>query len=85
MFDGLGWCLYLPRDTEVTLTASTDLELAVAERAGHHEARPGAGLPDDVAIELRGGGNASRQVGSLMLPDFPADRLARHRGVDAGW
>ena len=31
--------------------------------------------PDDVDIELRGGGNASRQVGSLMLPDFPADRL----------
>ena len=31
--------------------------------------------PDDVNIELRGGGNASRQVGSLMLPDFPADRL----------
>ena len=30
VFDGLGWCLYLPRDTEVTLTASTDLELAIA-------------------------------------------------------
>jgi 5-deoxy-glucuronate isomerase len=31
--------------------------------------------PDDTKIELRGGGNASRQVNSLMLPDFPADRL----------
>jgi 5-deoxy-glucuronate isomerase len=31
VFAGLGHCLYLPRDTEVTLTASTDLEIAIAE------------------------------------------------------
>ena len=50
--------------------------MAVAESAGDREVRAGPGFtPDDVAIELRGGGNASRQVGSLMLPDFPADRL----------
>jgi 5-deoxy-glucuronate isomerase len=73
--DGLGWCLYLPRDTEVTLTASTDLELAVAAAPATQTYAPVLVSPDDVDIELRGGGNASRQVGSLMLPDFPADRL----------
>ena len=75
VFDGLGWCLYLPRQSEVTLTASTDLELAIAAAPATQTFAPVLVSPDDVAIELRGGGNASRQVGSLMLPDFPADRL----------
>jgi 5-deoxy-glucuronate isomerase len=75
VFDGLGHCLYLPRDTEVTVTAATALELAVAEAPATERHEPVLVTPDDVGIELRGGGNASRQVGSLMLPDFPADRL----------
>ena len=75
VFEGLGHCLYLPRDTEVTVTATTALELAVAEAPATERHEPVLVTPDDVAIELRGGGNASRQVGSLMLPDFPADRL----------
>ena len=75
VFDGLGWCLYLPLDTAATLTAVSDLEIAVA--AAPAETRYAVALvgPDDIEIELRGGGNASRQVGSLMLPDFAADRL----------
>ena len=75
VFDGLGHCLYLPRDTAVVVTATTDLELAVAEAPATERHEPVLVTPDDVGIELRGGGNASRQVGSLMLPDFPADRL----------
>jgi 5-deoxy-glucuronate isomerase len=75
VFDGLGWCLYVPLDTAVTLTAVSDLEIAVA--AAPAKTRYAVALvgPDDIDIELRGGGNASRQVGSLMLPDFAADRL----------
>jgi 5-deoxy-glucuronate isomerase len=75
VFDGLGWCLYLPRDTAVTVTAVDDLELAVASAPATVRHEPVLVTPDDITIELRGGGNASRQVGSLMLPDFPADRL----------
>ena len=75
VFAGLGHCLYLPRDTEVTLTASTDLEIAIAEAPATEKFAPVLVTPDDIDIELRGGGNASRQVGSLMLPGFPADRL----------
>jgi 5-deoxy-glucuronate isomerase len=75
VFDGLGWCLYVPLDITVTLTAVSDLEIAVA--AAPAKTRYAVALvgPDDVDIELRGGGNASRQVGSLMLPGFAADRL----------
>ena len=31
--------------------------------------------PADVEIEIRGAGNATRQVNNIMMPDFPADRL----------
>lgn len=75
VFDGLGHCLYLPRDSEVSVTAATALELAVAEAPATGRLEPVLVTPDDVDIELRGGGNASRQVGSLMLPSFAADRL----------
>jgi 5-deoxy-glucuronate isomerase len=75
VFDGLGWCLYLPRDIAATATAVSDLELAIAGAPATTRHAPVLVTPDDTAIELRGGGNASRQVNSLMLPDFPADRL----------
>lgn len=75
VFDGLGWCLYLPLDTEATVTAVTDLEIAVAGAPATTRHEPVLVTPDDTDIELRGGGNASRQVNSLMLPGFPADRL----------
>jgi len=39
VFDGLGWCLYLPFQTEVTVTAVTDLEIAVAEAPARRPSR----------------------------------------------
>jgi 5-deoxy-glucuronate isomerase len=75
VFDGLGWCLYLPLDTPATLTAVSDLEIAIAAAPAKTRHAVALVSPDNIEIELRGGGNASRQVGSLMLPDFAADRL----------
>jgi 5-deoxy-glucuronate isomerase len=31
--------------------------------------------PEDVVIEIRGAGNASRQINHIVAPSFPADRL----------
>jgi 5-deoxy-glucuronate isomerase len=31
--------------------------------------------PDDVTVEIRGAGNATRQINSIIAPGFPADRL----------
>jgi 5-deoxy-glucuronate isomerase len=31
--------------------------------------------PEDVAVEIRGAGNATRQINHIIAPDFPADRL----------
>lgn len=75
VFEGLGYCLYLPLDTEATVTAATELEIAIAAAPATTKHAPVLVTPDDTELELRGGGNASRQVNSLMLPDFPADRL----------
>ena len=75
VFDGLGHCLYLPVDSDASLTAVTDLEVAVAAAPATERHEAVLVTPDDTPIELRGGGNASRQVNSLMLPAFPADRL----------
>jgi 5-deoxy-glucuronate isomerase len=75
VFAALGWCLYLPCRTAVTLVAGTDTEIAVAEAPATTRHAPILVTPDDARIELRGAGNASRQVNSLMPPGFPADRL----------
>lgn len=75
VFDGLGHCLYLPLDSAGVLTALSDLEIAVAAAPATTRCKAVLVTPDDADIELRGGGNASRQVNSLMLPAFPADRL----------
>ncbi|HZA15678.1 MAG TPA: 5-deoxy-glucuronate isomerase [Pseudonocardiaceae bacterium] len=75
VFDGLGWCLYVPLNSAVELTATSHLQLALAEAPATQWHEPVLVTPDDTSIELRGGGNASRQVNSLMLPHFPADRL----------
>jgi 5-deoxy-glucuronate isomerase len=31
--------------------------------------------PEDVKVEIRGAGNATRQINHIIAPDFPADRL----------
>jgi 5-deoxy-glucuronate isomerase len=75
VFDGLGYTLYLPPGTTFTLTTETGCDLAFCYcRAGdQHPARLVS--PKDVAIEIRGGGNATRQINSLLPPEFPAHRL----------
>jgi 5-deoxy-glucuronate isomerase len=75
VFDGLPFALYLPPGVAYTLAAETDLEVALA----WCPAEPGLAArlitPEEVSVEVRGGGNATRQINNLMLGDFPARRL----------
>jgi 5-deoxy-glucuronate isomerase len=75
VFHGLPYALYLPIDTRFRVTADTPCEFALcysrAERA--YPAR--LVTPADVEVEIRGGGNATRQINHIIKPDFPADRL----------
>jgi len=75
VFDGLPTAVYLPIETEFTVTAETDCELAFCfSRA--EEAFPGRLVkPNDIEIEVRGGENATRQINHILKPEFPAQRL----------
>jgi len=75
VFNGMPHTLYLPIETSFTLRALTDCDVALcycrAERK--HPAR--LVTPNEVAVEVRGGGNATRQINHILTPEFPAQRL----------
>ena len=75
VFDGMPWALYLPRDSEYTLTALSDVEVAVSGAAAEEHLEPRLVRPEDVEIEVRGSGNATRQINHILKPEFPAQRL----------
>lgn len=74
-FHGLGSCLYLPRDTAATVTALDVARIAFCGAACERRMEPALVKPEDVPVEIRGAGNASRQIGPLIPSAFPADRL----------
>jgi 5-deoxy-glucuronate isomerase len=75
VFDGLPHTLYLPVNTTFEVIADTDCDLAFCYCRAEQEHPPCLVTPDDVAIEIRGGGNATRQINSMLPPSFPAHRL----------
>jgi 5-deoxy-glucuronate isomerase len=75
VFDGMPWALYLPRDAEYTLSALGDVEVAVSGALADERLEPRLVTPNDVEIEVRGSGNATRQINHIIKPDFPAQRL----------
>ena len=83
VFEGMPWSAYLPAGSGARIIgrplAGERAVVAIAQapltgRAGITR-EPIIVGPDDVVIEIRGAGNASRQVNNIMMPDFPADRL----------
>jgi 5-deoxy-glucuronate isomerase len=75
VFNGLPYALYVSPGQEVGFHAETTTEIAVCHVPSHACADSRLITPDDVAVSLRGGGNASRQIVNIMPPAFPADRL----------
>ena len=75
VFDGMPAALYLPRDSEYTLSAIGDAEVAVCGALADESHEPRAVMPEDVEIEVRGSGNATRQINHIIKPGFPAHRL----------
>jgi len=75
VFDGKPYTLYLPPHTGFTVTteAGCDLALCYSKSEEAHEAR--LVPPEEVEVEIRGGGNATRQIHHMIKPDFPAQRL----------
>jgi 5-deoxy-glucuronate isomerase len=76
VFASLTDCLYVPRDARLELGSEAGGRLALpsARAARRREARYVAA--DDVSVELRGAGQASRQVNAFCGPELGfADRL----------
>jgi 5-deoxy-glucuronate isomerase len=73
VFDGMPWSLYLPRDT--TYEVAGDAEIAICGARADTRREPVLIAPADVEIEVRGAGNATRQINHIVKPEFPADRL----------
>jgi len=87
-FEALPTALYLPAelfgDRQPTIeavpsVAGSPVTLAVASAPSSARSatatRPILIEPSDVRIEVRGAGNATRQINHIIAPDFPADRL----------
>ena len=67
--------LYLPANTRVVVTATTATELADCRAPSTKALVPQVVRPVDCGYEIRGGGNATRQIVDILPPGFPADRL----------
>ncbi|MFL5955331.1 MAG: 5-deoxy-glucuronate isomerase [Gaiellaceae bacterium] len=73
VFAGLPSVLYLPRDTAYRV--DTEGEVAVCGARCERRREPALVRREDVEVEVRGAGNATRQINHLLKPDFPAERL----------
>ena len=73
VFAGLPWALYLPRDTAYDVKAEG--EVAVCSARCERRREPVLISPADIEVEVRGAGNATRQINHIVKPEFPAERI----------
>ena len=75
VFAGLPHTLYLPPHTDLTVTAQSACEFAVAWVQADGDYTPKLVTPADVGIEIRGGDHATRHINQMLPPGFPCRRL----------
>ena len=79
VWDGLPSAVYLPPGQVATVEPLDGLlTVAVASAPASGRATADAPVrigPEDVRVEVRGAGNATRQINHIITPEFPADRL----------
>lgn len=75
VFDGPPWAVYLPPGSAAAWEATADLAVAVVGSATERPGRPQLIPPDDVEVEIRGAGSATRRIHHILPPEFPAHRL----------
>jgi len=76
VFDGLPYAVYLPRNCTFTIVAESD-ELDIAYGWCQSDEDHAAQLitPEQATVEIRGGGNATRQINGIVPPGFDCHRL----------
>lgn len=76
VFSGMPHTLYLPRRTQFTVQALQDgADIAYGWCPVSTDHTPRLVTPADVSIEIRGGGNATRQINRMLPPGFDCQRL----------
>jgi 5-deoxy-glucuronate isomerase len=75
VFSGYPHAAYLPCHTAFEITAETTCEFADARVGSEAQLQPRVIRPRDIYCEIRGGGNATRQILDIIRPEFPADKL----------
>ncbi len=79
VWDGLPSAAYLPPGASATIEpVGQSVTVAVANAPASGRATADAPVrigPENVRVEIRGAGNATRQINHIITPDFPADRL----------
>ncbi len=79
VWDGPASAAYLPPGASASVEpsgASVTVAVATAPASGRETASAPVRIgPEDVVTEVRGAGNATRQINHIITPDFPADRL----------
>ena len=75
VFSGGGHALYLPRRTQLTVTAEQGGEFAATWVPTDEDHEPWLIRPEDVAVSIRGGDNVSRQINDLLPPGSPVHRI----------
>jgi 5-deoxy-glucuronate isomerase len=67
---------YVPRDAEVTVSSAEGGRFALPATRANRRLSPRYGPADGVGVELRGAGQASRQVNNFCTPStFDADKM----------
>jgi 5-deoxy-glucuronate isomerase len=76
VFESYPHALYVPNGHAYELTADSVCEVAIARAPSkRRDLEPRVVQPEDCGFEIRGGGNATRQIVDILPPSFPADRL----------
>src|SRR5437867_2143979 len=75
VFDAYPHALYVPRRSRVVLAAEEDAEVALCTAPSDRDLPARVVRPEECGFEIRGGGNATRQIIDILPPSFPADRL----------
>lgn len=75
IFDDPPWAYYLPVGATCSVDVASTTEIAICRSKAEAAHPPKLITPSDVAIEIRGAGNASREIRHIIKPEFPADKL----------
>ena len=76
VFEGIAHTLYLPRHTTFTITAESELlDIAAGWCLATKDFPARFKSPEEAAIEIRGGDNATRQINSLVEPGFGCSNI----------